>query len=350
MLIDSARVQFTQQHQLQQSERQLRVELINGQVARQQTPSASPPPLAIPTFTLPPSNHESHPTSLFSSTGDAQLLLMKALIEALIGREIAWANDQQLGQAASAPLPAPETTSSKTTNTQMPENTTRSQITLDLLDEYEYSEVSINADINTREGLSIQVSLSITMERHYQQSSLQALQAQGYLVDPLVINFGGDTVALSSQRTRFDLDNDGQTELIPTLTSQSAYIGLDKNNDGIINNGSELFGPGSGNGFQELAYYDDDHNGFIDANDRVFSQLLAFRPGDSQLQSLQSLGVNALYLGAVDSPFRLNDHNNQTLGQIRSTGFYLDNQGRAGSLQQIDLHSITPVEAFHITV
>ena len=122
-----------------------------------------------------------------------------------------------------------------------------------------------------------------------------------------------------------------------TLASDSAYLALDKNADGNINNGSELFGPNTGNGFDELAVYDEDGNGFIDENDSIFSQLLVYRPGDNSMQLLQELEVGALFLGAINSPFRLTDEHNNTLGQIRSTSFYLDGNKRAGSLQQVDL-------------
>ena len=126
-------------------------------------------------------------------------------------------------------------------------------------------------------------------------------------------------------------------EEIATLSSNSAYLALDRNQDGIINNGSELFGPQSGNGFKELAKYDDDGNGFIDASDRIYSQLSVFNPHSNTQRSLQDVNVGALYLDAVDSPFRLTDSNNETLGQVRSTSFYLTNDRQVQSLQQIDL-------------
>ena len=47
----------------------------------------------------------------------------------------------------------------------------------------------------------------------------------------------------------------------------------DFNNDGIINDGKELFGPNSGNGFSDLANYDLDKNGWIDENDTIYDKL-----------------------------------------------------------------------------
>ncbi len=39
-----------------------------------------------------------------------------------------------------------------------------------------------------------------------------------------------------------------------------------------INDGSELFGTSSGDGFKDLATYDEDENGWIDENDSIFSK------------------------------------------------------------------------------
>ena len=67
-------------------------------------------------------------------------------------------------------------------------------------------------------------------------------------------------------------------------------------------------------------------------------KLLAKIDSPDDLKKLdQDLNVGAIFLGAIDSPFRLTDSNNNTLGQIRSSSFYIDNQQRAGSIQQVDL-------------
>lgn len=50
-------------------------------------------------------------------------------------------------------------------------------------------------------------------------------------------------------------------------------MALDVNYDGIINDGRELFGPRTGNGFLELAEFDIDGNNWIDENDPIFEKL-----------------------------------------------------------------------------
>jgi hypothetical protein len=93
--------------------------------------------------------------------------------------------------------------------------------------------------------------------------------------DPLVINFSGTVAELTERSFSFDIDTDGQTDQIATPIN-GGFLALDRNGDGTINNGAELFGPTSGNGFSELAAYDEDGNGFVDSGDSVFDQLRIF--------------------------------------------------------------------------
>ena len=81
-----------------------------------------------------------------------------------------------------------------------------------------------------------------------------------------------------------------------------------KNEDGVINDGSELFGPTLGNGFEELSAYDKDNNMWIDENDAVFEKLLIWtkdEDGNEELYSLKDKNVGALYLDKVSTSFDL---------------------------------------------
>ena len=155
-----------------------------------------------------------------------------------------------------------------------------------------------------------------------------------------MINFGGAGVELADTQFAFDLDVDGQQEKIAFVAGGSGFLALDKNSDGQINDGSELFGTRSGDGFADLAKFDQDGNQWIDENDAVYRQLRVWQrdaSGQDNLTSLAQSGVGALYLGRVASPFSVNTAANQTLGQVRSSGVFLYESGRAGSLQQVDL-------------
>ncbi len=112
----------------------------------------------------------------------------------------------------------------------------------------------------------------------------------------------------------------------------------DKNLDGQVNDGSELFGVKSGDGFWDLSAYDDE-NEFIDQGEPIFEQLQIWKSdseGNKTLTSLQDKNIAALYLDSVDSPYRLVDIENNKLGSIRSSRFFLDNTGVAGMVHQID--------------
>ena len=129
-------------------------------------------------------------------------------------------------------------------------------------------------------------------------------------------------------------------EYISQLSAGSGYLALDKNGDGEINDGSELFGTASGDGFADLAQYDSDGNGWIDEADEIFDKLRIWSvdaSGESTLIGLGKAGVGAIYLGSSDTEFSLNDMHNNTNAVIRKTGMFLYENGMAGTVQQLDL-------------
>lgn len=195
--------------------------------------------------------------------------------------------------------------------------------------------------IRTADGREIRLHVDLAMFRSYREESSVSLRAgDAVRKDPLVINFDGTAAQLQNRRFSFDLDADGSPEQVPLLTGSHGYLALDRNGNGKIDNGKELFGPSSGDGFAELAEYDSDGNGWIDDNDPVFAQLRIWMQDDKgggTLDTAKSHGVGALYLGRAETPFALNDSANRELGVVRSTGIYLAENGDAGSLQQIDL-------------
>ena len=155
------------------------------------------------------------------------------------------------------------------------------------------------------------------------------------------VNFGGSAAQLQSTRFGFDLAGNGQSVDMPMLAGNSGYLALDLNGNGRIDSGKELFGPASGNGFADLARYDSDGNGWIDQSDPVFGQLSIWTPGGQpgeSLSTLQDKQVGALFLGNQATPFEIRDASNQSLGAVRASGIYLDENGSGGTLQQIDLN------------
>lgn len=135
-------------------------------------------------------------------------------------------------------------------------------------------------------------------------------------------------------------DADGRMDQIAFVGSNSGFLALDRNGDGSINDGRELFGALSGNGLVDLATHDTDGNGWIDENDAIFARLLIWSrdgEGNDQLEGLLERNVGAIYLGQAATPFSLKDDSNALQGVVRASGIYLKEDGGVGTVQQLDL-------------
>jgi hypothetical protein len=206
---------------------------------------------------------------------------------------------------------------------------------------YESEQMSFAAQgvINTKDGRSIQFELQLAMSREYFTQSSVHITLGDALQDPLVVNFDGTAAQLTDQRFNFDLTSDGQEESIHFLKPGSGFLAIDKDGDGQITQGRELFGPTTGDGFRELRAYDEDGNGWIDANDSVYARLgILVHYGDrQQLYSLKEKGIGAIYLNAIDSPFTIKNSQNETLAQVAQSSLFLKENGEVGTVQRIDL-------------
>ncbi len=206
--------------------------------------------------------------------------------------------------------------------------------------ESESSSFQADGTLVTEDGKEIDFSVSLTMSRSFYEEHNISLRTGEALKDPLVINFSGTAAQLNQTDFSFDIDNDGADEQIAFLREGSGFLALDGNNDGIINNGSELFGPESGNGFTDLAGYDSDGNNWIDGNDPIYEKLRIWTrdsDGNSRLFALGEKGIGALYLGSAATRFSLTDAENSLLGQVQSTGIFVRENGSVGTIQQVDL-------------
>ena len=205
------------------------------------------------------------------------------------------------------------------------------------LREHEATGFAASGTVRTADGRNIDFTMGLAMCRDYSCERTVRQSGSIELRDPLLLNFDGRAAELTEQRFAFDLDADGRDEQIPGLAAGSAWLAFDRNADGRINNGSELFGTRSGNGFADLACLDDDGNGWVDEADSVFSSLCLWRPGEDTLDTLAQRDVGALYLGSTETPFALTDTENARLGYVRASGVYLREDGGVGAMQQVDL-------------
>ncbi|HEV2720872.1 MAG TPA: hypothetical protein VG323_12695 [Thermoanaerobaculia bacterium] len=106
---------------------------------------------------------------------------------------------------------------------------------------------------------------------------------------PIVINFAKGNYQLTGKESPvlFDIAASGTPVRIgwTTAGADEAFLCRDRDHDGRITSGAELFGNATPlrngapaqNGFLALAEYDDNHDGVIDERDRIWGELLLWR-------------------------------------------------------------------------
>ncbi len=141
---------------------------------------------------------------------------------------------------------------------------------------------------------------------------------------PIVVDIhgGGFRFTNLENGVYFDIDADGQEDWISWTAENSgdAFLVLDRNSNGSIDNGSELFGnitdqPSSDdpNGYEALAVFDEPENGgdgdrLISAADQAYTELLLWIDNNhnafsepNELYELDALGISALDLEYSES-------------------------------------------------
>ncbi len=125
--------------------------------------------------------------------------------------------------------------------------------------------------------------------------------------DPLILDMAGTGIELTEagKGAIFDINADGKLESTAWVKGGTAMLVMDKNNNGLIDNGKELFGDqnGAAHGFQELARYDSNSDGVIDRRDPVFMALKVYQDMNSngrfdrnELSSVDNVGIESINL------------------------------------------------------
>lgn len=289
---------------------------------------------------------------------DSQTRLMKSLLEKIFGITVKLAKVAD-GQGSGGQSGSPASGGTGATGTAAPSATPDQAVLVsEASQQQEQLTFSAQGQVTTSDGRQLSIQLGFAMQ--FEQTQLnQRLTRTSALKDPLVLNLDGQVAGFSRARFQFDLDADGQKESLAALDSGSAFLARDLNGNGQIDDGTELFGARSGNGFADLATLDEDGNGVLDEADSSFATLRLYRPGEGLL-TLGDKQIGAIFLQSAATPFQHLggvDHGEQdSVGQdsngqdsngqdsrgqspavLRQTGIYLKENGEAGTLQQVDL-------------
>jgi hypothetical protein len=136
---------------------------------------------------------------------------------------------------------------------------------------------------------------------------------------PLILDLDGDGVSTiaATEGVLFDVSGDGGRVRTGWVSPRDGFLALDRNQDGIVNNGAELFGTATQladgsmarDGFQALSEFDIDGDGAITNADSVWQDMKVWvdvnQDGVSdagELHRLDDLGISRLNLASSESP------------------------------------------------
>ncbi|WP_051940562.1 hypothetical protein [Stenoxybacter acetivorans] len=156
-----------------------------------------------------------------------------------------------------------------------------------------------------------------------------------HIYDPIVLDLDGDGIETVGHDKHvgalFDHNNDGIRTATGWVSADDGILVVDKNQDGIISNGNEIFGDSyrkangetAVNGYDALAEFDSNQDGKITAEDARFTELKIWRDlnqdgfgSANELFSLIDLGVAVLNLDYKNTNTQLKGNN--TLAQTGS--------------------------------
>eukprot|EP00755_Sulcionema_specki_P011258 Sspe_Gene.7504::Locus_2545_Transcript_1_1_Confidence_1.000_Length_3011::g.7504::m.7504 len=165
-------------------------------------------------------------------------------------------------------------------------------------------------------------------------------EAQNFIRrDPLTLDLDGDGIETlgADEGVVFDMDDSGVRTGTGWPKPDDGFLVLDRDGDGLITSGRELFGDQTlkkdgkraKTGFEALAELDSNQDGVVDKDDEMFSELMVWQDldsngvtGDGELRNLSSLGIVSIGLKHTETVKDIEGGN-----QVIATGFFTTTNG-----------------------
>lgn len=147
---------------------------------------------------------------------------------------------------------------------------------------------------------------------------------------PMVIDLDGEgieTIDINKSQIYFDVDNDGFREQTGWISKNEAILAIDKNENGKIDNQSEMFGSTTKTGFEELKELDTNGDGIINSQDVDFNKIRVWQDlnengvtEEGELKTAQEAGIESIYTNS----YKIGALNNNNIITEKATIQYTD--------------------------
>ena len=164
---------------------------------------------------------------------------------------------------------------------------------------------------------------------------------------PLILDLDGDGIETLGTDTGIHFDHDGNqfSETSGWVGKDDGLLVWDKNANGQVDSGAELFGNNTelstgskaANGFAALTDLDDNHDGKLDGQDSAFTNLRVWKDGNSDglVQSGELLALNAAGVESLNTNFSTSGLVDANGNQHRQVGSYTKTDGSIADMTDV---------------